>query len=110
MSKVILVTGGNNGIGFALVRLLAEKNHTVYLGARSKRAGKKAVCVYFQDGSIKLVYSRIYFRDLLHADGLTSVKFAHLDVTDEMTIHAAKETIENAEQKLDVLVNNAGML
>ena len=46
MSKIILVTGANTGIGFALVRLLAEKNHTVYLGARNKRAGKKAVCVY----------------------------------------------------------------
>jgi NAD(P)-dependent dehydrogenase (short-subunit alcohol dehydrogenase family) len=32
-----------------------------------------------------------------------------LDVTDATTIHAAKETIENAEGKLDVLVNNAGM-
>ena len=50
------------------------------------------------------------FRGQLHADGLTSVKFVHLDVTDAATIHAAKETIEKAEEKLDVLVNNAGML
>ena len=45
MSKVILVTGANTGIGLALVRLLAEKNHTVYLGARNERAGREAVCV-----------------------------------------------------------------
>ena len=32
-----------------------------------------------------------------------------LDVTDAATIHSAKETIEKAEEKLDVLVNNAGM-
>jgi NADP-dependent 3-hydroxy acid dehydrogenase YdfG len=32
-----------------------------------------------------------------------------LDVTDAATINAAKETIEKAEEKLDVLVNNAGM-
>ena len=31
-----------------------------------------------------------------------------LDVTDPATIQAAKETIEKAEEKLDVLVNNAG--
>jgi NAD(P)-dependent dehydrogenase (short-subunit alcohol dehydrogenase family) len=45
MSKVILVTGANAGIGFELVRLLAEKGHTVYLGARNEHAGKDAVCV-----------------------------------------------------------------
>ena len=32
-----------------------------------------------------------------------------LDVTDAASIHAAKETIEKAEERLDVLVNNAGM-
>jgi len=89
MLKVILITGANSGIGFELVRLLAEKGHTVYLGARNERAGKEAV-------------------GQLHADGLTSVKFVFLDVTDAASIQAAKETIEKAEGKLDVLVNNAG--
>ena len=45
MSKVILVTGANTGIGFELVRLLAEKKHTVYLAARNEVAGKEAECV-----------------------------------------------------------------
>lgn len=44
-SRVILVTGANAGIGFELevVRLLAEKGHTVYLAARKESAGKEAV-------------------------------------------------------------------
>lgn len=46
MSKVILVTGSNTGIGFELVRLLAEKGHTVYLAARNENSGKLAVYVY----------------------------------------------------------------
>jgi NAD(P)-dependent dehydrogenase (short-subunit alcohol dehydrogenase family) len=42
MSKIILVTGSNTGIGFELVRLLAAKGHLVYLSARNEAAGKEA--------------------------------------------------------------------
>jgi len=90
MSKVILVTGANAGIGFELVQLLAEKNHIVYLGARNETAGKEAEAK-------------------LHADGFHTVKYVRLDVTDIATIQAAKETIYLAEGKLDVLVNNAAI-
>lgn len=48
-------------------------------------------------------------RAKLHADGFNTVKFVRLDVTDLGTIQAAKETIDQAEGKLDVLVNNAGI-
>ena len=47
-------------------------------------------------------------REKLHAEGLKTVKFVRIDVTDLETIEAAKETIDQAEGKLDVLVNNAG--
>ncbi|KAF8817092.1 NAD(P)-binding protein [Phlegmacium glaucopus] len=45
----------------------------------------------------------------LHADGLKTVKYVNLDVTKPATIEAAKEIIDQAEVKLDVLVNNAGI-
>ncbi|PPQ67720.1 hypothetical protein CVT25_009326 [Psilocybe cyanescens] len=90
MSKVILVTGGNAGIGLSLVRLLAEKGHVVYLGSRNPVSGKEA-------------------QERLNAEGLKTVKFIQLDVTQIATVEAAKETIEKAEGKLDVLINNAGI-
>jgi len=90
MSKVILVTGANTGIGFELVRLLAEKNHIVYLAARNSKTGQEAA-------------------EKLQAEGHKTVKFVVLDVTKLPTIQAAKETIEKAEGRLDVLVNNAGI-
>ncbi|KDR82466.1 hypothetical protein GALMADRAFT_237798 [Galerina marginata CBS 339.88] len=90
MSKVILVTGSNAGIGFELVRLLAEKGHTVYLAARNDASGKEA-------------------QAKLHAEGLKNVKFVKLDVTQLPTVEAAKAEIEKAEGKLDILVNNAGI-
>jgi len=89
MSKVILVTGSNTGIGFELVRLLAQKGHKVYLCARNETAGIEAA-------------------EKLRKENL-DVAFVHLDVTNIETINAAKDAIEKSEGKLDVLVNNAGI-
>jgi len=83
------IPGANSGIGFELVRLLAEKKHIVYLAARNETSGKEA-------------------QSKLHAEGLNNVKYIRIDVTDLATIQVAKETIDQAEGKLDVLVNNAG--
>lgn len=92
MSKVILVTGGNAGIGYELVKLLASKpeGHKVYLGARNQKSGKEV-------------------QDALNAEGLKNVHFIQIDVTDPATIASAKESIESSDGKLDVLVNNAGI-
>jgi len=87
--RVILVTGSNAGIGLELVRLLAEKGHNVYLAARKEAAGKEAV-------------------EALKKSGL-NVKFVQLDITDIKSVVSAKDVIEKAEGRLDVLVNNAGM-
>lgn len=84
------MTGANTGIGLELVRILAQKKHTVYLGARNEVAGREA-------------------EKQMQAEGLHTAKFVRLDVTDASTIQSAKETIEKAEGKLDVLVNNAAI-
>jgi len=89
MSKVILVTGANTGIGYELVSLLSQKGHKVYLGARNEAAGKEAA-------------------DKLKKENL-DVTFIRIDVTNIETIRAAKDSIEKIDGKLDVLVNNAGI-
>ncbi|KAK0446879.1 hypothetical protein EV421DRAFT_1734103 [Armillaria borealis] len=88
--RVILVTGSNTGIGYGIVKLLAEKGHTVYLASRKESAGKEAQAKLKKDHNL-------------------DVKFVQLDITDEASVKAAKETIEKAEGRLDTLVNNAGM-
>ncbi|KAG6902417.1 hypothetical protein C0995_000343 [Termitomyces sp. Mi166 len=72
-----------------LVRLLAQKGHIVYLASRNEASGQKAQAQLKEEGLI--------------------VKLVQLDVTDIKSIVAAKDTIEKAEGKLDVLVNNAGI-
>ncbi|KAK0492537.1 hypothetical protein EDD18DRAFT_1183064 [Armillaria luteobubalina] len=86
--RIILVTGSNTGIGYDLVRLLAEKSHTVYLSSRNEAAGK--------DAQAKLKQEHVL-----------DVKFVQLDITDIALVRVAKEAIEKAEGRLDSLVNNA---
>lgn len=88
--RVILVTGSNAGIGLELVKLLAEKGHIVYLSGRNEASAKEA-------------------QQKLNKEHNLQVKVVQLDVTDIKSVQAAKETIEKAEGRLDVLVNNAGI-
>lgn len=79
MSEVALVTGGNKGIGREIVRQLAERGFTVYLGARDPQPVEDA-------------------------------RVVRLDVTDAACVAEAVRTIEIEVGRLDVLVNNAGVM
>lgn len=88
--KVIVVTGANRGIGFEIVRQLARRGAQVVLTARSAAAGQDAVAK-------------------LQAEGLV-VGFQPLDVTNEQSILKIQEFFKATPAKLDVLINNAGIL
>ncbi|HEV8001475.1 MAG TPA: SDR family oxidoreductase [Planctomycetaceae bacterium] len=87
--QIVLVTGANKGIGFEIARQLGKRGMTVYVGARDNGRGTKAVRT-------------------LQLEGLDA-RFVELDVLTENTIRAAAETIAAAHDRLDVLVNNAGI-
>jgi NAD(P)-dependent dehydrogenase (short-subunit alcohol dehydrogenase family) len=84
---IALVTGGNTGIGFEVVRALAKRGMTVYLGSRNSDRGSQAAAELKAEGDI---------RPLL------------LDVTDASHRQAALASIEAAHGRLDLLINNAG--
>ncbi|WP_280316188.1 SDR family NAD(P)-dependent oxidoreductase [Nocardia abscessus] len=82
---VTLITGANKGIGFETAKQLLELGHTVYVGARDRERGEKAAAEL-------------------------GARFVQLDVTDDASVRSALATIDAAEGRLDVLVNNAGVL
>lgn len=79
LKKVILITGISSGFGKETARLLAEKGHTVY-------------------GTIRR-----------ECEVPGSVKVLKMDITDELSVKEAVNTILGKEGKIDVLINNAGM-
>ena len=82
---ITLITGANKGLGHHSARRLIAAGHTVYLGARDPERGAKA------------------------ADAIGAT-FVPLDVTDDESVAAAVRTIDDAEGRLDVLINNAGIV
>jgi NAD(P)-dependent dehydrogenase (short-subunit alcohol dehydrogenase family) len=85
---VAVVTGANRGIGRDVVRQLAERGATVYLGARRPDAARRAA------GTM---------------DASLDVRALDLDVTDPASVAAAARTVADAHGRLDVLVNNAAV-
>lgn len=86
-NRVALVSGGNRGIGQEICRQLADKGYTVVLGSRNEQQGQEAA-------------------EKLNGD----VHALQLDVTDEESVNRLVESIEEEFGRLDVLVNNAGIM
>jgi NAD(P)-dependent dehydrogenase (short-subunit alcohol dehydrogenase family) len=85
-SRIALVTGANKGIGYEIARALAGQGITVLLGCRDPSRGQAA------------------------AERIGSAAAAlELDVTRRATIDAAARQIQSSYQRLDILINNAGV-
>lgn len=89
--KTVLITGANRSIGLEIAKQLSEKGLFVYLGSRNLENGEKVV-------------------KELTEKGFQNIKAIEIDVTNPESIANAKKTIENEQRKLDILINNAGIL
>lgn len=87
--QVALVTGGNRGIGYELVKKLALKGFRVILASRDPMGGVEAA------------------KKLKESD--LDVSFVMLDVDNQESIHQAAITVSEGYGRLDVLINNAGV-
>lgn len=90
VKKVALITGANKGIGLETGRQLGKLGFAVLLGARDVPKGEAAA-------------------KLLRADGIDA-RAVKLDVTKADDIAAVARIVESKFGKLDVLVNNAGVM
>ena len=87
--RIALVTGANKGIGFEVARDLVRKGFHVFLGARDEKAGHAA-------------------EEKLRREG--EVTFLKIDIASRESIERAVEEFSRQADRLDALVNNAGIL
>ncbi|MET0364838.1 MAG: SDR family oxidoreductase [Sphingobium sp.] len=88
--KVIAITGASSGIGEGTARLLAERGANIMLGARRTDRLEKLAA------------------EIVAAGGVA--QFRPLDVTDRSDFEAFIAATGQAFGRIDVLVNNAGLM
>ncbi|KAF7369180.1 hypothetical protein MVEN_00245200 [Mycena venus] len=89
--QVVIVTGGNSGLGKETVRALLQHNAKVYLACRSRRKAEETIAE---------------LRDLTGKEAI----FLELDLANLSSIKAASEKFLSQETKLHILYNNAGIM
>jgi NADP-dependent 3-hydroxy acid dehydrogenase YdfG len=88
--KVVVITGGSSGLGAATARMLAARGASVVLGAR--RVDKMTALA----------------EEIRSAGG--KVEVVATDVTNAAQVKALIDTAVNAFGRVDVLINNAGLM
>ncbi len=91
-NKVCLVTGANAGIGFATALGLAERGATVVLHARNPQKGEAALT------------------DIRQRSGNERVHLLLADLASQAQIRQMAAEFQQRFARLDVLVNNAGII
>ncbi|KAJ6550360.1 NAD-P-binding protein [Mycena sp. CBHHK59/15] len=89
--KVIIITGGNSGIGFETVKELVTHGATVYMAARNRSSANNAIKSITNDTGKSPIY-------------------LELDLADLNSVQKAAETFLRQETRLDVLYNSAGVM
>jgi NAD(P)-dependent dehydrogenase (short-subunit alcohol dehydrogenase family) len=89
--QTVFITGANRSIGLETAKQLSEKGLFVYLGTRNLEKGREVV-------------------KELAEQGFSNIKAIEIDVTNPESISKAKDIVEKEQGKLDILINNAGIL
>ncbi|KAH9959426.1 NAD-binding protein [Russula dissimulans] len=90
--KIVIVTGGNGGIGKETARVLLSKGAKVYIATRSEEKSQAAI------------------EELQRETGKESIFFLKLDLADLPSIKAAAEQFMGKESELHTLYNNGGVM
>jgi NAD(P)-dependent dehydrogenase (short-subunit alcohol dehydrogenase family) len=90
MTKIALITGANRGLGYATARRLGHSGVRVLVGARTLAKGEEAA-------------------DRLRREGIDAEP-VQIDVDSVASVDAAARQVEQEHGRVDILINNAGIL
>ncbi|MEM6293732.1 MAG: oxidoreductase [Myxococcota bacterium] len=90
--KTIVVTGANSGLGLETTRLLSRRGAHIVMACRTQRKAEAAM------------------QDVRNSNPDAKLEFMALDLADLASVRAFAEAFGKAHDRLDVLLNNAGVM
>ncbi|KAL8198964.1 UNVERIFIED_CONTAM: Dehydrogenase reductase SDR member 13 [Gekko kuhli] len=90
--KTVLITGGNTGIGKETALDLARRGARIIIACRNKARAEAAIY------------------DIRRESGNNEILFMSLDLADLGSVRAFAEAFLRSEPRLDILINNAGVM
>jgi NAD(P)-dependent dehydrogenase (short-subunit alcohol dehydrogenase family) len=99
--RVAVITGANTGLGFDTARLLATRGATVVLAVRNLDKGKEAAA---------RIEAAVANGSQAAAGAAPEVSVQRLDLTSLDSIKTAAAELRDAHPRIDLLVNNAGVM
>ncbi|RWS04722.1 retinol dehydrogenase 12-like protein [Dinothrombium tinctorium] len=90
--KTVIITGGNTGIGKETAIDLAKRGGKIILACRNAERAEKAV------------------EEIKQASNSQNVQFYLMDLSSLRSVREATERILKNEDKIDILINNAGIM
>lgn len=91
MNKIVLITGGNSGIGKATAKGIAKTGATVIIGCRNEQKGLAAI------------------EDIKKASGNNNIELLLIDLASMQSVHKAVADFKSRHNQLHVLINNAAI-
>jgi NAD(P)-dependent dehydrogenase (short-subunit alcohol dehydrogenase family) len=92
--KIVLITGGNGGLGYEAVKAFfeSEKAYRIFMGSRSIEKGKEAIDKIRQECPT----------------ATNTLDLVQLDLASDKSIDQAFDQVQSEAGYIDALVNNAG--
>ncbi|KAG8812849.1 hypothetical protein FRC17_001793 [Serendipita sp. 399] len=90
--QIVIVTGGNSGIGYVACKLLLKSGAKTYVMSRDSQKSQEAI------------------KRMKEETGKESVELIPIDLSDLHSVRKAAKIFLSKESKLDVLMNNAGIM
>ncbi len=90
--KTVIITGGNTGIGKVTALELARRGGRVIIACRDAKKGEAVVS------------------EIQRETGNNSVLFRRLDLASTVSIHKFSDDILDSEDRIDILLLNAGVM
>ena len=90
--KIVIITGASGGLGYEAAKALSAKKATVIMAVRNVEKGKAAAEI------IKSIYK------------YAKIEVIELDLADLSSVEKFARTIKEKYDRLDILINNAGVM